>query len=81
MFAAFAHTNGFHHVTSSPKYAQSNGEAERAIKTVKGLLKKTADPYLALLVYKTLRCKMATARLNFSWEEGFAPWFQHFQPC
>lgn len=37
----------FHHVTSSPKYLQSNGEAEHAVRTVKGLLKKAVDPYPA----------------------------------
>ncbi|KAJ8356775.1 hypothetical protein SKAU_G00195690 [Synaphobranchus kaupii] len=51
-FAAFAESYGFRHVTSSPKYPQSNGEAEHAVKTVKGLLKKAADPYIALLAYR-----------------------------
>ena len=32
---------------------QSFGEAERAVQTVKRLLKKSDDPYLALLAYRT----------------------------
>ncbi|KAE8284596.1 Retrovirus-related Pol polyprotein from transposon 17.6 Protease [Larimichthys crocea] len=30
----------------------SNGEAERAVRTVKALLKKSSDPYLALMAYR-----------------------------
>ena len=48
----FATQWGFTHVTSSPRYAQSNGEAERAVRTVKGLLQKGKDPYLALMAYR-----------------------------
>jgi hypothetical protein len=36
-------------------YPQSNGEAEREVKTIKDLLKKDGDPYLALLMtYRTI---------------------------
>ena len=52
-FKDFAQSYGITHVTSSPRFAQANGAAERAIQTVKALLKKSADPYLALLDYRT----------------------------
>ena len=47
----FSSTYGLHHVTSS-HYHLSNRQAEHAVKTVKALLSKSADPYLALLSYK-----------------------------
>ena len=53
LFHKFAQESGFVHTTSSPKYPQSNGEAERAVKTCKGLLKKAVDPYMALLAYRS----------------------------
>ena len=55
-FSVFACTWEFKHVTSSPTYAQSNGKAENAVKTVKHLFKKCKDSgqseYLALLDWR-----------------------------
>ena len=51
VFADFAKEYGFTHMTSSPRYPQGNGAAERAVRTVKGLLEKSDDPYLALMSY------------------------------
>ena len=52
-FSNFATEYGFQHLTSSPLYPQSNGEAERAVRTTKNLLKKAKDPYLAMLAYRS----------------------------
>ena len=52
-FRSFAATQGFTHRTSSPGYAQSNGEAERAVQTAKRLIKTNADLQGALLSYRT----------------------------
>jgi transposase InsO family protein len=49
----FAEKYGFKHITSSPYYPQSNGLAERTVKTVKQLLQETDDMYLTLLSYRT----------------------------
>ena len=49
---AFASSYGFKHITSSPHYPQSNGQAERTVKTVKGLLQDSPDIFLSLLSYR-----------------------------
>ena len=56
-FAKFANTWGFVHSTSSPRYPQSNGLAEKAVQTAKRIVMKATasgrDPYIALLEYRT----------------------------
>ena len=53
----FANEWGFDLITSSPTYAQSNGQSERYVGIVKSMLRKAAqegkDPNLALLEYRT----------------------------
>ena len=55
-FKDFAYKWGLKTTTSSPTYAQSNGQAETCVKTLKGLFKNAdedgRDPYLALLEYR-----------------------------
>eukprot|EP00118_Oscarella_pearsei_P021946 m.250166 g.250166 ORF g.250166 m.250166 type:complete len:454 (+) comp40312_c0_seq1:2745-4106(+) len=52
-YRSFAKEWGFQLITSSPRYPQSNGKAENAVKTCKEIMKKCkkskADTYLALL--------------------------------
>jgi hypothetical protein len=52
VFKQFAQLYGFQHIVSSPRYAQSNGLAERGVQTIKMMLKKSDDPYIALLSYR-----------------------------
>ncbi|KXJ20592.1 Uncharacterized protein K02A2.6 [Exaiptasia diaphana] len=52
-FAQFTKEWGIKHSTSSPRYPQANGEVERAVRTVKSILKKENDPTKALLTYRS----------------------------
>ena len=61
-FGDFARQYGFQHITSSPRYPKSNGEAERAVGTVKRMWAKTDDPYMSLMIYRATPL-----------ENGFAP--------
>ena len=55
-FQNFSNKYEFEHVTSSPRYPQSNGKAESAVKTAKRIMEKAldakSDPYLAILEYR-----------------------------
>ena len=52
-YLQFANEWGFEVAHSSPKYLQSNGEVERAVQTVKRLLKKEKKRKKALLAYRS----------------------------
>lgn len=65
-FKRFCASYQIEHVTSSPRYPQSNGEAERAVQTVKRLWRKCDDKQLALLDYRTsplASCNKSPAQL------------------
>ncbi|XP_064600844.1 uncharacterized protein K02A2.6-like [Liolophura sinensis] len=55
-FKKFADKFEFEHITSSPRYPQSNGKVGRAVKTVKQIIAKClhakADPFLTLLKWR-----------------------------
>ena len=52
-FAQLTKDWGIKHSTSSPRYPRANGEVERAVRTVKSILKKEKDPTKALLAYRS----------------------------
>ena len=65
-FMSFASSYGFQHLTSSPKFPQSNGQVERSVQTVKNLLKSN-DPYTSLLSYRATPlswCDLSPAELS-----------------
>lgn len=51
-FKDFSLHYGFHHVTTSLRYPQANGEVERIVRTIKGFVENSVDPHLALLNYR-----------------------------
>ena len=64
-FTHFAKEWGFKHTTSSPRFPQSNAEAERAVETTKSLLKKEKHPSKGLLAYRStpLACGYSPSEL------------------
>lgn len=52
-FAIFSDQYGFTHITSSPRFPQSNGQAENAVQKVKMMLGKCTNPNMALLMYRS----------------------------
>ena len=56
-FARFCQEYGIKHTTSSPLYPQSNGTSERAVRTLKNIMRKCIDSdediYLGLLNYRS----------------------------
>ena len=51
-FQRFREEQDIKHTTSSPKYPQSNGLAERCVKMVKRLCDKLSDLHRSLLIYR-----------------------------
>ena len=70
VYSQFAKEYQFKHVTSSPYHPQENSEAERAVGTVKNLLKIEKDPYLAILAYRTtpLQNGYSPSELLMNWK-------------
>ena len=52
-FAEFSKSYNFCHISSSPHFPQSNGQAECTVQSVKDLLKESEDPSMALLAYRS----------------------------
>jgi len=54
--------------TSSPRFPQNNGKAERAVCTIKNLLSKSKDFYAALLAYRStpIQCGYSPTKLLMS---------------
>ncbi|UYV67701.1 K02A2.6-like [Cordylochernes scorpioides] len=58
-FSKFSKEWSFKHITSSPKFPQSNGFIEAIIKNIKQSFKKEEDCYLTLQAYRTMPLESA----------------------
>ena len=80
-FKEFAQEWGFEHLQSSPHHHQSNGEAERFVRTIKDTLTKAyqsgQDPDMALLCYRStpLNSKLPSPAelINSRWYKTLLP--------
>ena len=77
-FATFATCWKFPHVTSSPKYPQSNGLAEKTVQAAKKMLEKAKrdrkDLYLSLLEQRNTPVANYHQR-NYPWEDVYVPFY------
>ncbi|KAJ8887261.1 hypothetical protein PR048_013476 [Dryococelus australis] len=71
-FQKFAQACAFSHITSSPRFPQSNGAAKNAVVITKKILTKSQDPNLGLLTYQTtpLESGYSLAELLFGKTSG-----------
>lgn len=77
-FRKFALEYDFKHITSSPKYSQSNGAAEAAVKVAKSIIKKCKDDVnLGLLAYRTTPLELHLRNSCFLGK--FVPVYQRYQ--
>lgn len=63
--AAFVQSHGFQHITSSPLHLQGNDMVESSVLKIKNLLLRSADAYLAFLMYWStpLECGFSPAQI------------------
>ena len=64
-FTNFAKEWGFKHITSSPCFPQSISEVERAVETIKSLLKKEKDPSKGLSGYRSTHMLVVIHHQNY----------------
>jgi len=65
-FADFANFfYGFQHLTNSLHFPQSSGEAEHMGETIRGMLKNSKDPHLAVISYTPMAwCGLSLSELS-----------------
>ena len=76
-FVKFAEDWGFTHITRSPKYPKSNGEAERMVQTT--IKTSLQNPTIHMKHYSLTELphlKTDSAQPNYAWEGDYAPPFQ-----
>ena len=65
-FTEFSSDYQFTHITSSPHFSSSNGQAERTVQPIKRLIKDADDPFAVLLSYRVTPlpwCSLSPAQL------------------